>query len=190
MVYFSKYDYTIIRKHWIVLFFKYLKSLIYFLFALLLYYICIKYRFSLWEEVVNYVFFPLIFILLNYAFFKLILSYIKFYNDLLIISDWQIIVINASLLFVDDIEFIDISKVTKMDTFTRWLLANIIWFWNLVIEQQRDQVREFNYIPEARKALHIIKAEKEKIMDKEAKNKLNIKPEVVNDNDDYEEVEL
>lgn len=187
MVYFSKYDYTIIRKHWIILFFKYVKSATFFLFAMILYYICMKYRFALWSEVVNYVFFPSIFLLVNYAFIKLILSYIKFYNDLLIVSDWQIIVIKASLLFMDDIEFIDISKITKIDTFTRWIIANIIWFWNLVIEQQRDQVRTFHYIPEARNALHIIKAEKERIIDIEEKKKKGIKHELFNDNDDYEE---
>ncbi len=162
MVYFSKYDYTIIRKHWIILFFKYLKSLVFLIFAFILYYICIKFKTQLWNEIVYYVFFPLILILINYSFIKLILYYIKFYNDLLIVSNWQLIVINSSLLFVDDIEFIDISKITKIDTYTRWMIANIIWYWILVVEQQRDQVKEFDYIPNARKALHIIKNEMDK----------------------------
>ncbi len=166
-----------------------MKSVTFFIFALIIYYVSLKYRLALWQEVLNYVFFPSIFLLINYAFIKLILSYIKFYNDLLIISDWQIIVIKASLLFVDDIEFIDISKVTKIDTFTRWIIANIIWYWNLVIEQQRDQVREFHFVPEARKALHIIKAEKEKVMKKTGKDNAALINDLVSDSDDYEEFE-
>lgn len=124
-----------------------------------------KYRASIWNDIINYLFFPVIFLIVNYSFIRLILSYINFYNDLLIIHEWQLIVINATLYFIDDIEFIDISKVTKIDTFTRWFIANIIWFGNLIVEQQRDQVREFEYIPDARKALHIIKNEKENILE-------------------------
>ena len=129
-----------------------------------------------------YVFFPSIFLVVNYAFIKLILSYINFYNDLLIIHDWQFIVINATLFFVDDIEFIDISKISKIDTFTRWFISNIIWFWNLVIEQHREQVREFDYIPNARKALHIIKDAKDKIF--EERNEKDKNNEIINDIDD------
>lgn len=147
--------------------------------AFIFYYICMKYREALWKDVINYVFLPSILILVNYAFIKIILYYIRFYNDLLIISNWQLIVIKASLLFVDDIEFIDISKITKIDTFTRGLIPNIIWYWNLIVEQQRDQVREFHYIPEARKALHLIKAEKEKFVEKIKEVKLENDVEVV-----------
>lgn len=166
-----------------------MKSVTFFIFAFILYLVSLKYRLALWQEILNYVFFPLIFLLINYSFIKLILSYIRFYNDLLIISDWQIIVIKASLLFVDDIEFIDISKVTKIDTYTRWILANIIWYWNLVIEQQRDQVREFHYIPEARKALHIIKSEKEIILKKQWKDKSKLISQLVTDSNDYDELD-
>jgi len=165
MNYFSKYDYTIIRRHQIILLFKYLKSLIFLLLAGLLFFICVKYPNYLWGELVYYFIFPIIFILVNYAFIKLVLSYIKFYNDLLIISNWQLIVIKASLLFKDDIEFIDINKITKIDTYCRWIISNIIWYWVLVVEQQRDQVREFHYVPNSRKALHLIKDEKVKFID-------------------------
>ncbi|MDP2091186.1 MAG: hypothetical protein Q8K30_06350 [Candidatus Gracilibacteria bacterium] len=91
-------------------------------------------------------------------------------------------------MFVDDIEFIDISKITKIDTYTRGIIANIIGFGNLVIEQQREQVRIFNYIPDARKALHIINAEKEKIAEKDSKNKVELISELVNDSSDYDDL--
>lgn len=163
MTYFSKSNYTIIRKHWIVLIFRYLKSLLYIIIALILLYVSIKYWEYLWKEVVYYLFFPIIFFLVNYWFIKLILWYIKFYNNLLIINNWKLIVINATLLLKDDIEFIDIKQVTKIDTFVRGALSNIIWYWDLVVEQQRDQVRIFHNISNPRKALHIINDEKDNI---------------------------
>lgn len=146
-----------------ILLFSFLHCFIYLVLAFILYLICIKYKLTLGSDIIHYVLFPIIFLLVNYAFIKLILSYINFYNDLLIIHEGQLIVINATLFFVDDIEFIDVAKITKIDTYTRWLIANIIWFWILTVEQQRDQVREFDYIPDARRALHIIKAEKDKV---------------------------
>ena len=48
-----------------------------------------------------------------------------------------------------------------MDTFCRWILLNMIWFGNLVLEQQRDQVRIFHYIADPHLALQIIKDTKD-----------------------------
>lgn len=170
MTYFSKYDYTIIKKHWIVLFFKYLKLIFFLSLVWILYYFSITYVDSIWHELVIYFIFPIIFILVNYAFFKLILWYIKFYNDLLVIYDWQLIVIKSSLLFMDNIEFIDINKITKLDTYCRWLIPNVMWYWNLVAEQQRDEVRTFPFVPEPFRALQLINEEKQRTI-KERKNR-------------------
>lgn len=171
MTYFTKYDYTIIRKHWIVLFFKYLKFILLLLLSLFLYYFSMKYNNTLWEEMINIFLFPSIFFLVNYAFIKLLLSYIKFYNDLVLIHDKQVIILKSSLLFKDDIEFIDVSKITKLDTYCRWLIPNILSFWNLVIEQQRDEVREMHFVPEPFRALKLLQDEKQKVIDDK---KLNI----------------
>jgi|SaaInlStandDraft_5_1057022.scaffolds.fasta_scaffold08073_3 hypothetical protein len=165
MTYFTKYDYTIIRKHWIILFFKYLKFLFFVLLALIFFLISIKFSKYLWKEIIYYLLFPIIFLLLNYAFIKLILYYIVFYNNLLIINNWQIIVIKSSLFFRDDIEIIDINKITKMDIFCRGIFLNMIWFWNLVIEQQRDQVRAFHFIENPHLALQIIKDAKDIVIE-------------------------
>jgi len=161
MTYFTKYDYTIIRKHWILLLFKYLKSFFYILLALLLYILGIKFWNIIWKEILYYIIFPSIFILINYAFIKLILWYIKFYNNLLIIHNWQLIVIKTSLFLKDDIEFIDLNKITKLDIFCRGIIPNFLSYWVLVVEQQRDWVREFHLIPKPYKALSLIKKEKE-----------------------------
>lgn len=169
MAYFRKYDYTIIRKHWIVLLFRYLKVSLFILLTLFIFHIYVTYKHIIWEEIVTYISFPLTFMLVNYAFIKLVLWYIKFYNDLLVIYDWQLIVIKTSLFFKNDIEFIDINKVTKLDTFCRWLIPNILVYWNLVVEQQRDQVRTFSYISEPFEALQILNEEKLKTIEERKK---------------------
>lgn len=160
MAYFKKYDYTIIRKHWIVLLFRYLKVAVFILFTFITYYFTIVYKHVIWDEIVNIFLFPIIFLSLNYALIKLVLWYIKFYNDLLVIYWGQLIVIKTSLFFTNDIEFIDINKITKLDTFCRWFISNILSYWSLVVEQQRDQVREFDYISDPFIALQILNEEK------------------------------
>jgi len=121
--------------------------------------------YTVWDELIHYLIFPLILVLVNYAFIKLVLWYIKFYNDLLIIHEWHLIVIKSSLLFKDNIEFIDVNKITKLDTYCSWLTPNILSFWNLVIEQQRDELRKFHFVPYPFKALKLLQDEKLKYKD-------------------------
>jgi len=133
--------------------------------AFILYYLSLKFNDTIWWDVNHYFIFPLIFIFINYAFIKLILWYIKFYNDLLIIYKWHLIVIKSSLIYKDNIEFIDINKITKLDTYCNWIIANFMWFWNLVAEQQRDEVRTFHFVPNPFKALKILNEEKQNILE-------------------------
>lgn len=162
MTYFSKYDYTIVRRHWIVLFFRYLKFILFLSLTLFLFYISMIFVDTVWHELIYIFFFPWIFILVNYAFIKLILGYIKYYNDILIIHKWQLIVIKSSLFFLDNIEFIDINKVTKLDTYCKWFIPNFLSYGNLVVEQQREQVRTFHFIDKPFEVLQILQDEKKR----------------------------
>lgn len=163
MTYFSKYDYTIIRRHWIVLLFKYLKLIIFLFITLIFYYIWVNFMDTVSHELIHYLVFPLVLILLNYAFIDLILWYINYYNDLLIINKWELIFIKSSLFFKDNIEFVDIDKISKMDVYCKWLIPNILSFWSLIAEQQRDVVRTFHFVPDPFKAIQLINEEKQKI---------------------------
>ena len=135
-----------------------------------MYYVSLIFVGTIWYEINHYFLFPLIFLLVNYAFIKLALGYIKYYNDLLVINKWHLIVIKSSFIYKDNIEFIDINKITKLDTYCNWIIPNFVWFWNLVVEQQRDEVRTFHFVPEPFKALQILNEEKQKILE-ELKNK-------------------
>ncbi len=46
----------------------------------------------------------------------------------------------------DDIEIIDIDKITKIDSSIKWIISNIFSFWSLILEQNRDRTRNFKYI--------------------------------------------
>lgn len=153
MTYYTKYDYIMIRRHWIVMIFKYLRFSFYIIISLILLYVSYNFSSYISKEIRYYVFFPIIFLSINYAFFKLILNYIKYYNNLLILHKNQLMVIKSTLLDTDNVEIIDLNKTTKLDTFIKWLIPNIIWYGTLVIEQQRDQVREFWYVPKPYKAI-------------------------------------
>ncbi len=89
--------------------------------------------------------------------------YIKYYNNLIIFYKQQIIVIKSSLLWTDNVEIVDLHKITKLDTFCNWIMPNLLWYWILVLEQQRDEVREFWYVPNPHKAISFLNEEREKI---------------------------
>lgn len=162
MNYYLKPDYIIIRRHWILTLFRYLKLVFYSLLSLFFYFLAVKFGAVIWEEITWYILFPASFLIINYAFFKLILWYIEYYNNLLIIHKTQFIVIKASLVLKDDLEIIDLYKVTKMDTYCRWIISNLLWFWTLVIEQQWDTVKNFGYIPNSHRALRYLKRAQKK----------------------------
>lgn len=149
-----------------MMFFRYIKFAFFVFVSLTFYVLAIKFSWPLGNEVVRYIILPLSFILLNYAFIKLILYYIAFYNNLLIFHDDNIIVIKSTLLDTDNVEIIDLHKVTKIDAFATWFAANIFGYGTLVIEQQREKVREFFYVPKPYKAISHLKEARDKMEDK------------------------
>lgn len=112
---------------------------------------------KIWEEVITFFFLPLVLIISNYAFRKLIQWIIFYYNDLVIFMHDKIIIVKSSLVIQDDLEIIEVWKVMKIDVQCHWFFANFFWYWNLVIEQQRDQLRILHFIPDPYKALWLLR---------------------------------
>lgn len=149
-----------------MMFFRYLKFSFYLIIAFVFYFIAVRFWYILGDDFTHYIILPLSFIILNYAFIKLILYYIWYYNNLLIFHDSVIIVIKSTLLDTDNVEIIDLHKITKIDAYADWVIANIFWYGTLVIEQQRDTVREFWYVPKPYKAIWLLNDVKEKSLEK------------------------
>ncbi len=115
-------------------------------------------------QYLNVIFFIFVFGTLNYAFISLILSFIYYYFDLVVIYKDQIVMIKCSLILRDDIEIVDAYRIMKVDGYSRWLCANIFWYWDLIIEQQKDDVRIFHFIPKPYKLLLIIKKQRDAVL--------------------------
>lgn len=112
---------------------------------------------SIPSDIVHYVLFPIAFLLVNYAFVKLLLDIVKYENKLVIILRDKLIMLSSSLLFQEDLEIMDVGKIMKIDVECHGILANVFGFGNLILEQQKDEVRVLHYIPNPYKVFQIFR---------------------------------
>lgn len=104
-------------------------------------------------------------VVLNYAFLRLVLSIIDYYHTIIIVKGEQIFIIHCTIIMQDDMEVIDSYRITKVDVFSHGIIANLIGYGNLVIEQQRDDVRTFHFIPDPYRILKILKEQKQQVIE-------------------------
>ena len=164
----SEQNVIVIKRHYILLLIKILRFVFLIFVAFFLYFIYTEFLAKLDNSLapfLHYGSFLIIFWLLNYAFIKLILNIIEYYHTLIIITDEQILIINCSLIMKDDIESIDAYRIMKIDAFSHWFWSNIIGYGNLVIEQQKDEVRTFHFIPHPYKIFGIIRDHKKQVFE-------------------------
>jgi hypothetical protein len=136
--------------------FRYFKFIIFLLIALSFYIISWKASYILWEYIIKYIVFPIVLLMLNYAFLKLILYIISYYGNLVILYNHNVILLRTTLIKVNYIEIINLDKITKFDMYIHWIIPNIMWYWTLVIEQNRETVRELNFVPDPNRVVRII----------------------------------
>lgn len=153
-------NYTIITRHFI--YFMYLVAKFLFLIVIAggLFLSLLVYKQDLGKEtsdIVSYVFFPVILLLVNYGFIQLILGIISYYNRLVIIVRDKFIIINSSLILQEDLEIMDLSKVMKIDVEVHGLLSNLLGYGHLIMEQQKDEVRTIHFIPKPYKVWQILR---------------------------------
>lgn len=168
MFYYTYKDgFTIIKRHLLLFVSWYFKFIFFLLVSILLYIISVDKLVNLSEDMIylNYIVYFLILVFINYAFFRLILTLIDYYHNLIIIKNDQIIIIECSLLLKDDIEIIDSYRIMKIDAFSHWFFANILSYWKLVIEQQRDEVRICHFVPNPYFVLNILRKQKQEVID-------------------------
>ena len=132
----------------------------------------------------EYLLFLFVFVIFNYAFLKLILALIQYYNNLIIIKDDQLIILKCSLILQDDVEVIDAYRVMKMDCYARGILANVLGYGNLIVEQQKDDVRTFHFIPRPYTILKLLKDQRENVLQDRRKKYIVQEEEKVIDAED------
>ena len=155
--------YTLIRRDLLLLVIKILKSMFFFFILSITYYLSMKYYDIITSiEGLKYFSFIVVFWLLNYAFINLITWIIEYYNDLIVLHEDKLIILKSSLVLKDDMEIIDLDNTVKIDWYKRGLLQNLLGYWNIIIEQQKNDVRVMHFIGQPHKILNLIKAQKEK----------------------------
>lgn len=153
-------NYTIITRHFVYLVYLVAKFLFLIIIAGVLFISLLVYKQNLSQEtydLVRYVFFPAIFLLINYSFIQLILGIIRYYNRLVIIVRDKFIILNSSLILQEDLEIMDLAKVMKIDVECHGLLASIFGYGHLIMEQQKDEVRTIHFIPHPYKVWQILR---------------------------------
>ncbi|MCP4523174.1 MAG: hypothetical protein GY828_03065 [Candidatus Gracilibacteria bacterium] len=168
--YTSVNGYTITRRHIILPIIRLVKFIFLLGLSVFLYWLYFKVK-AFYPDLIylDITFFIFVFGTLNYAFISLILGLISYYFDLLVVYKDQIVMIKCSLLFRDDIEIIDSYRVMKVDGYSRGFCANIFGYGNLVIEQQKDEVKILHFIPRPYKILLIIQKQRESLLEERRK---------------------
>lgn len=155
--------FILIKRNILLLVVKILKSIFFIFTSIVIFYFSILFFDKLSNiDWLKYVSFIIIFLLTNYAFLNLISSIVEYYNDLIILHEDQIIILKSSLLLNDDMEVIDIDNVIKLDGYKRWILQNILGYWDIIIEQQKNELRVFHFISNPHQMLKILKFQKDK----------------------------
>lgn len=166
--YFNSDNNIIIKRHIIILFYPFAKFAFALILILFLYFISITFLPNSWDNVIwNYIKtidFVFILILLNYSFFSLIFAIISYYNNIIIIWKDNIIQIKCTLFLQNDIEVIDSYRIVKVDSFSHGIIANTLWYGEIIIEQQKNEVKTFHFIPNTYNVLNIIKKQRENIL--------------------------
>jgi hypothetical protein len=156
MAFFEEKEYVIITKHYIIAIIWIIKLIFFICIVAFLTFFCYNYKHLIWDYIVMYFMLPIILFILNYSFFKLILWFIFYYNNFILFLKNKIIILKSSLFMIDNLEIINIAKVTKIDVKMHGILKAILKYWDIIIEQQRDEVRILRFMPNPYKALKIL----------------------------------
>lgn len=139
-------QYITIKRHKILLIMKTLKFFFFLLPIGLLVWIFYSYSNMFPSDFSNLVVLPIALISINYVFLQIILNFIDYYGRVMLISNHAIIIIHSTLLLIDDIEFMKLPSILKVDVERHGFLTNIFNYGHLILEQT-NEIRRIHYIP-------------------------------------------
>jgi hypothetical protein len=108
-------NYWIYCRHGILLFFMVFKFVFLLVPLGILTWIFYEYRYIFSHEFSNYILLPTLIIMVNYLFVQIIVGIIDFYGRIMLVSNESIIITHTSLILIDDIEFMNIKSILKVD---------------------------------------------------------------------------
>lgn len=148
--------YQKVHRHGILLFFMTVKFLLSLVPLGILIWIFYRYDLMFSHEFSNYVLLPTLLVSVNYIFLRLIFNSIDYFGKIMLIAQDSIILIHTSILLIDDIEYMDMKSLLKVDVERHGFIANILNYWHLILEQRND-VRTVHYIPQPHSVYKILK---------------------------------
>jgi hypothetical protein len=122
----------------------------------ILIYIFYRYDMMFSREFSTYILLPTLLIGVNYIFTRLILNSIDYTGRILLVAKDSIILIHTSFFLIDDIEYMDMKGLLKVDVERHGFLANLLNYGHLILEQ-RNEVRKVHYIPKPHDVYDTIK---------------------------------
>ncbi|EKE27353.1 MAG: hypothetical protein ACD_3C00223G0030 [uncultured bacterium (gcode 4)] len=154
----------LLRRHKIKLFYIFWKFLIYLLICLSIasVFLLLTWYSKQWN-IFNQNIFIIFMFFFNFIAFALILDIIAHFNNLIYINDSHIYIIRSWLLFREDIEIIELRKVTKVSIVCQWLLSNMLSYWKIMIEMQRAETKPLFHIPEPYRVMTNIRNKMDKM---------------------------
>ncbi len=164
-------NHIVIKKHLVIPFLRIAKCIFFLFIVGFLYFLSAFIIKHLWDSALKsmkYIIFFFIFALLNYAIFKLILWLIHYFNNIIIVSKDSLVILHCSLILQDDVEVIDAYRIVKVDSYARGFFPNLLGYGDIIIEQQKNEVRTLHFIPNPYKFLEIMKQQRQNLLkDKE-----------------------
>lgn len=139
-------NYLKVHRHGILLFFLSSRFFLSLVPVWLLTWIFYRYDLMFSHEFSNYILLPTLLLSVNYIFMRLILNCIDYFWRIMLIAKDGIILIHTSFILVDDIEYINVKSILKVDVERHGFIANVLNYGHIILEQRND-VRKVRYIP-------------------------------------------
>lgn len=139
-------NYIMVKRHWVLMLMMTIKFFFFLIPIGILIWIFYSYSPFFSSDFSNYILLPTILISINYIFVQIILNIIDFHGRVILVSNTTVMIIRDTLILVDDVEFIQIATILKVDVIRRGFLPNILNYGHLVFEQTNG-IRTVHYIP-------------------------------------------
>lgn len=149
-------EYKIYHRHGILMFFMIFKFIFLLAPLWLLMWIFYEYKVMFSSDFSNYILLPTLIITVNYLFVQIILNLVDFYGRIILVSHESVIIIHTSLILIDDIEFMNIKSILKVDVEKHGLLASMLDYGHIVLEQRND-LRRIHYLGQPHDIYQVIK---------------------------------
>jgi hypothetical protein len=151
--------FVIVIRHWMVLVFSYMGFSFRLSVAILLFFITYSFKGTFSPAFIEYIMLPMIIININYAFIHLMLHFVRYYHKIAVILEPEdkMILLSTSLFFQDDVQILELRKITKLEVDCDGFFPNVFDYGDLVIEQQNNDIRRLYRVPNPNRLLKIIR---------------------------------